>query len=89
MKCEYGFCSVCDKVIARTCDSCPAKTPTNEYTEVEVTWSNGAKMKIGVCLDCAKSHAWMSPKVKEGITQAHWDYWDKKGAKYDKEVVVV
>ena len=89
MRAEAGYCSVCDKEIAKTCASCSVKSKTSDYTEVEVVWSNGAKMKIGVCLDCATNHKWMTPGAKAGITQAHWDYWDKLGGKYDKEVILV
>ncbi len=89
MKAEFGYCSVCDKEIARKCDFCATKTKTSDYTEVEVAWSNGAKMKIGVCTDCAKNHRWTIPEVKQGITQAHWSHWDKLGAKYDKEITLV
>jgi hypothetical protein len=86
---EFGYCAVCDKEIAKKCGACDTKVKTQDYTEVEVAWSNGAKMKIGVCVPCAKDHAWTSPTAKQAITQAHWDYWDKMGGKYDKEVVLV
>jgi len=89
MKAEFGFCSVCEKVIAKKCSGCDAKVKTEDYTEVEMVWTNGAKMKIGICVDCAKSHAWTTPEAKAGITQAHWDIWDKQGGRYDKEVVLV
>lgn len=85
MKCEFGFCSVCDKEIA----SGTPKRPTNDYTEVEMTWSQGAKMNVAVCTDCARSHAWATPEAKEGITQAHWDRWDKEHGIYSKEIVLV
>lgn len=89
MRCELGFCMICDKKIMQGCPACGMnKKPTNDYTEVQVTWSNGAAMKIGVCTACATSHAWTTPAAKEGITKAHWDAWDKLGGKYDREVVV-
>lgn len=89
MKCEGGFCSVCDKEIARKCTGCDARVKTQDYTEVEVAWSNGAKMVIAVCVDCAKSHAYMTPEAKRGITEAHWDTWTKQGGKFDREIVLV
>jgi hypothetical protein len=46
-------------------------------------------MKIGICNDCATKHIWASEEGKQGITQAHWDYWDKMGSAYDKGVIIV
>lgn len=89
MRAEFGYCMICDKEIAKKCDSCDAKIKTPDYTEVQVEWSNGSKMKIGVCVDCATNHKWATPEAKKGIMQTHWDYWDKKGGAYDKEVVLV
>lgn len=89
MRCEFGYCMVCDKEIAKTCTTCGNRGKTSEYTEVEIQWSNGSKMQIAVCVSCATSHAWTTPQAKVAITQAHWDAWDKTGGKYDKEVVVV
>lgn len=89
MKCEFGYCTVCEKEIARSCPSCSHKTPTHDYTEVSVEWSNGSKMPIAVCVDCAKAHLWTTPEAKAGITKAHWAVWDKANGKYDREVVIV
>lgn len=89
MRVEFGYCMVCDKETAKKCDSCATKVPTKDFSEVEVAWSNGAKMRIGVCLDCATSHRWATPQAKTEITKAHWDHWDKVGGKYDKEIVIV
>jgi len=88
MICKFGFCSVCEKEISKKCDTCDHRQQTQDYTEVEMQWSNGAKMKVGVCMDCANSHAWTTPQAKEGITKAHWDYWDKGNCTYDKEIVI-
>lgn len=89
MRCEFGYCGVCDKEIATSCPACSHKKPTHDYTEVDVQWSNGAKMKIAVCTHCAKTHAWATPEAKAGITKAHWDAWNKTGGHYDKEIVLV
>lgn len=89
MRCEFGYCMVCDREIAKTCTACNVRSKTSDYTEVEIMWSNGSKMRIGICVSCAVSHAWTTPAVKVAMTQAHWDAWDKAGGKYDKEVVVV
>ena len=89
MKCEYGFCSVCEKEIAKRCNDCGSRKPGNEYTEVEVEWSNGSKMKIAVCVTCATTHVWTTPEAKAGLTKAHQDYWDKAKGTYDKAVVIV
>ncbi len=89
MRCEFGYCGVCDKEIAKKCDSCSHKKPTEDYTEVQVEWSNGAKMNIAVCKECATNHRWATPEAKKGITHAHWAAWDKTGGKYSKEIVIV
>ncbi len=89
MRTEFGYCSVCDKEIAKLCTGCGAKTKTADYTEVEVQWSNGSKMNIAVCLDCAAKNRHASPEAKATITKAHQDYWDKKGGIYDKAVALV
>lgn len=89
MKCEFGYCSVCDKEIAKKCPSCEVRVKTSDYTEVQVAWSNGQKMNIAVCLHCAQTHAWMTPSAKKAITEAHWDTWRKQGGKFDREVVLV
>lgn len=89
MRCEFGYCMVCDREIAKTCTACGAKSKTSEYTEVQVEWSNGSKMQIAICISCATRHAFATPEAKAGITRAHWDAWNKTGGKYDKEIVVV
>ena len=89
MRAEYGFCMVCDKEIADKCGSCSeGKVKNGHYTEVEVQWSNASRMKIALCKDCATSHAWTTSEAKKGLTQAHWDAWDKTGHTYSKEIVM-
>jgi hypothetical protein len=87
MKCEFGYCLVCEKEIARKCGECSSKTPTGEYTEVTLNWSNGSKMQTAVCIECAPEKIWKADKRE--MTQAIWDAWDKAGAKYDKGVTLV
>lgn len=90
MRCEFGYCIVCDKEIASKCPHCNSgKQPNGHYTEIEVQWSNGSRMRLAMCKDCAGSHAWATEQAKKDITQAHWDAWDKMGGTYDKAVVVV
>jgi len=89
MKCEFGFCSVCEKEIAPACPQCSTRKPGSDYTEVEMAWSNGAKMKIAVCVACAVANAHHTQKAKEHLTKAHHDHWDKHHGKYDKAVVLV
>lgn len=89
MKCEHGFCCVCEKEIAKATEEGGPRKPTNDYTEVQVEWSNGSRMQVAVCVDCAKSHAWATPEAKKGLTIAHWEAWDKQGGKYDPKVVIV
>lgn len=78
-----GGCVVCDKPIVE------GGRPTADHTQVEVNWSNGSKMTVGVCRPCATSHAWTTEDGKKKITDWHWAYWDKVGATYDKAVTVV
>lgn len=87
MRCEVGFCLICDKEIASKCSACGAKSWNSEHTEIQVPWSNGSKMQIAVCVDCSKKI--FTPDEKVGMTQAHFDAWDKLGATYDKAVVIV
>lgn len=89
MRVELGYCAVCDKEIAKKCQHCTHRQPTEDYTEVQMNWSNGSKMQVAVCKTCATTHAWTTPEAKIGITQAHFDAWDRTGASYDKAVVLV
>ncbi len=83
-----GQCVVCEKSIASVCPTCGSKRFSELFTEVTVQWSNGSLMPIGICRDCAKDNKWSTPEAKAGIAQAHWDYWDKTGGRYDKAVVL-
>lgn len=87
MKCEYGYCLVCEKEIAKSCGTCSTRKPTNDYTEIQLLWSNGSKMATAVCIDCAKGPVWKADKP--GMTKAIWDAWDKMNHTYDKEIVIV
>lgn len=87
MKCERGLCLVCEKEIAKKCTGCDALTNTQDYTEVELNWSNKSRMRTPVCIDCSKDKVWKADKME--LTKAIWDAWDKQGARYDKEIVIV
>ena len=89
MRCEFGYCMICDKETAKICGDCRVKKPTDQYTEVEVAWSNGSRMKIGVCVDCAVSGAYATSEAKSAITDAHWKHWIKSGHRFDEGIVVV
>lgn len=78
-----GGCVVCDREIIKD------GRPTNDHTQVQVTWSNRSMMTVGVCLDCATSHAWQTDAGKKNITDWHFAYWDRCGSKYDKDVTIV
>lgn len=84
-----GYCVTCEKAIHAACGSCGAKKFSRDFTEVTVQWSNGSKMPIGICTECAAGNKWNTPEALAGITKAHWDYWDKTGGKYDKAVTLV
>lgn len=83
MICQPGLCCVCEKPIAA------GGKPTEDFTQVQVTWSNGSKMDIGVCKQCATTHAYATPEAKAGVTKAHQDYWTVRGGTFDPEVVIV
>lgn len=83
MICAPGRCCVCEKPIVS------GGRPTGEYTEVETEWSNGTKMRIGVCMTCATSNAWATPEAKDGIAKAHFDYWEKQGGTPDRTLTLV
>lgn len=88
MPCELGYCTICGKKIHTECASCGTKKLTDQYTEVEVEWTNGSKMRVGVCVECAVKNAHHEPHHKKTITKAHHDRWEKHGGKFDKEIVV-
>ena len=89
MKCEFGFCLVCDKEIVPACKECGTRklTKSSPYTEVQLPWSNGSRMNVAVCVDCASGPVWKADKKE--LTQAIWDKWDQMGHNYDKGIVLV
>lgn len=87
--CQAGKCCVCEKDIADACPTCGTKKFNVEHNQVDVKWSNGSIMPIGVCRDCATNHKYDSVEAKQGITEAHWKYWESQGAKPDRSIVIV
>lgn len=87
MRCEWGYCLVCDKSLADDCSGCGKKKTNAFYTEIQMPWSNGSKMNVAVCTECAQGRAWKADKME--MTKAIWDAWDKQGARYDKGVTLV
>lgn len=88
MKCEKGLCLVCEKVIAEPCGHCGNAWKNNEqYTHVQLQWSNGSRMDVPVCVGCSKDAVWKADKM--AMTQAIWDAWDRLGGTYDKAVTLV
>ncbi len=87
MRCEFGFCLVCDKILSVDCPGCGRKKTNEHYTEILIPWSNGSKMTVAVCTECAQGRAAKADKME--MTQAIWDVWDKTGARYDKGIVLV
>lgn len=88
MRCERGHCLVCDKVIARVCDGCKsAWRNTEEYTHVQVKWSNGSLMDVAVCAGCAENEVHKADKAE--MTRAIQAAWSKNGGTYDKAVCIV
>lgn len=72
MRCEYGFCLLCEKDVMVSCGTCGHKKHGNNYTEVLLDLSNGSKMPIAVCLECKDkvSHADKSDIMK--AVRAGW-----------------
>lgn len=89
MAIKMAVCMICDKDIGVTCPECGSRKPNSDYTQVDVEWSNGSRMVIAVCLNCAHTHAWTTPEAKKKITIAHHDHWTEKGGTFDKEIVIV
>lgn len=89
MICEPGKCCVCEKSVAAECPTCGSKRLSDEHTRVDVTWSNGSVMPIGVCRKCADDKMIEKDDVKRGVTEAHWKFWESMGATPDKEIVIV
>jgi hypothetical protein len=88
--CQMGKCCICEKDIATTCVSCGTKKFTQDHTRIEVKWSNGSVMPIGVCRSCAEKHAAnMSDEIKKGITEAHINFWEGAGGHPDRSIVIV
>jgi hypothetical protein len=87
MRCEWGYCLVCDKVLAEDCAGCGRKKTNQFYTEVQLPWSNGSRMNVAVCTDCAQEKVFKADKTE--MTKAIWDAWDRQGGHYSKEIILV
>jgi hypothetical protein len=88
MTCEKGRCLVCGKEIAKKCETCGGSWKNNaEYCHVQLSWSNGSRMDVAVCVGCSKDAVWKADKAL--MTKAIHDAWDEMGATYDKTVVMV
>lgn len=83
MKYTPGFCMFCDQSLI------DGGRLNGHYSEVEVQWSNGSKMKIGICKDDAEKHAWTTEEGKKIITDWHHTYWKNQGATMDEKIVIV
>jgi len=70
-----GYCMICGAKTHAECPTCGVKKVNGQYTEVEVSWSNGAWMRIGVCVECAATNAHTKPENKKKIEKAHHDHW--------------
>lgn len=82
---ERGNCLTCNTPIREK----PSMRALPNYSEVQVVWSNGSKMNVAVCQDCAKNATWATPEGQKSITEWHWNYWTKEGGKFNREIVVV
>lgn len=89
MTIELGYCLICKVKVHNQCGHCGEKKLTDQFTEVEVMWSNGAKMKIGVCVPCALKNAHATEEGKRIVQEDHWKHWNELGGKFDREIVIV
>ena len=76
MRCEFGYCLVCDAEIADACKECGARKPNSKYTEVHLPTSDGSKLVVAVCTDCAPKKVWESDKRE--MMQAVQNAWQKQ-----------
>lgn len=87
MTCEKGKCLVCETQISVPCKECGNSWKNLEnYTHVQIPWSNGSKMEVAVCIPCSKDAVWKADKTQ--MTNAIWGAWDKIGSTYSKEIVL-
>lgn len=61
----------------------------DRYAQVDVRWSNGSVMPIGVCKGCADSGVVGTAEGKKVVQKWHWDYWRERGGRVDEGVVIV
>lgn len=85
---DGSYCMLCDAKTHVECGACGYKKPNDQYTQVEVQWTNGSKMQIGICVGCAIKNVHAAPENKTLITKLHQDEWDRLGHKYDREIVI-
>ena len=83
---QPGYCMICNAKTHTQCGTCGTKKFNDQHTEVEVKWSNGSKMRVGVCVDCAKNNLHDLSENKKKIGDAHHDHWQGKS---DRSVTIV
>lgn len=86
---EAGYCMICGAKTHTICSACGSKKFNDQHTEVEMKWSNGSKMMVGVCVTCAVKNAHHDPAHKEKVAKAHHDHWMEQGGKVDRGVTLV
>lgn len=82
------YCMLCGNKTHIECGHCGHVRVNDQYTQVEVQWTNGSKMMIGLCVDCANKNAHQDPQIKAKITELHQAEWDRAGHRFDREVVI-
>lgn len=86
---EAGYCMLCHGETHTKCGTCGVKKFNDQHTEVEVEWSNGSRMRIGICVHCATKNAHQHAAAKDKITKAHHDHWTATGGIFDPGVTIV
>ena len=83
------YCMLCGTQTHVVCAHCGHARPNDQYTQVEVQWSHGPKMMIGICVGCAVKNAHCDEANKALIGKLHHDHWEKKGEPHDREMTIV
>ena len=72
-----GVCIYCGRSTHRRCVTCGGKELSDQFTEVEVVFSNHSRGRVGVCLDCKDKVATASPEKKAEMMESIRAGWDQ------------
>lgn len=87
MRLGQGICVNCEAEIARPCTDCrQAYKLLENYTTVELIWSNGSRMTFPVCIKCSQGPIWSCDK--KVLTELIWKKWQEQGGQFDRSIVL-